>query len=74
VATAQGRGGIRRWQDWLRRATHHSAEDDRQLVQADEQERHEGEDRRGGTKTQASLDQVLRRAEAERAARRDTEA
>ena len=74
MVTAHGRGGIRRWQDWLRRVTHHSAEDDRQLVQADEDSRHEGEDHRGGTKTQASLDQVLRRAEAERAARRDTEA
>ncbi len=70
---ASGRGGNRRWREWLHRATHHSADDDRQLVQADEQARHEGEGG-GGAKSQASLDQVLRRAAAERASRRDTEA
>jgi hypothetical protein len=75
VASGHGRGGRRRWRDWLHRATHHSADDDRQLVQADEQSRREGEDRPGGgAKTQASLDQVLRRAAAERAARGGTKA
>ena len=76
MASGRGRGGNRRWREWLHRATHHSADDDRQLVQADEQARHEGEDhpRGGGAKSQASLDQVLRRAAAERASRRDTEA
>ena len=75
MANGQGWGGNRRWREWLHRATHHSADDDRQLVQADEQSRREGENRPGGgAKTQASLDQVLRRAAAEQAARRGEEA
>ena len=39
VASGRGRGGNRRWREWLHRATHHSADDDRQLVQADERAR-----------------------------------
>jgi len=76
VATGRGRGGPRRWREWLRRATHHSADVDRQLVQAAEQSRRDGEDEPGGSigssgsRPQASLDQVLRRAEAQ-AAQRD---
>jgi hypothetical protein len=87
VATGRGRGGVHGWRDWLRRATHHSADDDRQLVQAAEQSRREreGEDEHGessgssvssgstGTRAQASLDQVLRRAAEARATRRDRE-
>ena len=76
MVTGPGRGGIRRWRDWLRRATHHSAADDRELVQADEQSRREAEDApagSGGHKSQASLDQVLRRAAAARAAEGDEE-
>jgi len=73
VATGRGRGGIRRWRAWLRRATHHSAEIDRQLVQAAEQPRREGEDEPSASRTQASLDQVLRRAAEARAAQRDRE-
>jgi hypothetical protein len=75
VANGQVRGGNRRWREWLHRATHHSADDDRRLVQADEQSRREGEGHPGGgAKTQASLDHVLRRAAAEQAARRGEEA
>jgi len=75
MATGQARGGIRYWRDWLHRATHHSADADRQLVQADEQSRREGEDDpgAGGSRAQASLDQVLRRAAAERTPPRDGE-
>lgn len=77
MATGRGRGGFRRWREWLRRATHHSADDDRQLVQAAEQSRRDGEDEPGGSiassgsRTQASLDQVLRRAAEAQAAQRD---
>jgi len=84
VATGRGRGGIRRWREWLHRATHHSADDDRQLVQAAEQSRRDGDepdggsdgsdgsDGAGGPTAQASLDQVLRRAaEAREAVRPD---
>jgi len=50
VASGRGRGGTRRWREWLRRATHHSAEDDRHLVQADERSRRDDEEAevRGG--------------------------
>ena len=47
MAAGRGRGGIRRWREWLHRATHHSAEDDRQLLQAAEQTRRDGDDDRG---------------------------
>ena len=71
MASARGRGANRRWREWLHRATHHSADDDRQLVQAAEQSRLQDENGPGpgGSRAQASLDQVLRRAAAERAAR-----
>jgi hypothetical protein len=71
VASGRRRGGLRRWRDWLHRATHHTADDDRQLVQAAEQSRLQdpNEPGPGGSRAQASLDQVLRRAAAERAAR-----
>ena len=80
VATGRGRGGFRRWREWLHRATHHSAADDRHLVQAAEQSRRDSDDEAGrssgsggsggpaeaggddGSRAQASLDQVLRRA------------
>jgi hypothetical protein len=87
VVAGRGRGGTRRWRGWLHRATHHSAADDRQLVQAAEQSRrdadHEddgsggsagtdGSGGAGGSRAQASLDQVLRRAAEARASQHDT--
>ena len=82
MATGRGRGGIRRWREWLHRATHHGAADDVQPVQTDEQARPDGGDEgsggssgsgeqsgSGGPATaHASLDQVLRRAAAARKA------
>jgi hypothetical protein len=91
VARGRGRGGVRRWREWLRRATQHRAADDHELVQAAEQSRREDVDEPAGssgpsrssvssgyggysgTKSQASLDQVLRRAAEARAARCDQE-
>jgi len=82
VASGRGRGGARRWREWLRRATHHSADNDRQLVQAAEQSRRDSDDEAGPSGSdgpsgsggpvtaQASLDQVLRRAAEAREAER----
>jgi len=60
----RGRGGIRRWREWLHGATHHSAAEDNELVEAAEQSRRDADD-------QASLDQVLRRAAEARASQDD---
>ncbi len=77
MASGRGRGGIRGWRDWLRRARRHTVaapshpapEDARRPVPAPVQS--PSEDADGAP----SLDQVLRRAtEAREAARHDPKA